>query len=330
MAKITIGNVTFDSNIFYAPLAGCSDFPFRQMAKKYSPGLVFCEMVKMDALLRNDQNTYRLLDYTQDMHPIGAQICGSKVEYAADCARIIEGLGFDIIDLNCGCPVDKVTRDGSGSGLLKDPNKIGDIVSNIVAAVSIPVTIKIRVGWDEDHIVAPQIVKIAEQAGASAIFIHGRTRMQAYKGPANWDYIKEAKKVANKIKVFGNGDIFTPADAIEMLNVTGCDGALVARGTFGQPWICQDIQRLQQGLDPLERPFEYCLEQLIEHYHMTRIYAHEKKAILDMRRIGCWYIQKGELAKAFRGLISKVSTIEEIEHLLLSLRKPELLATQLT
>ena len=174
-------NLELSSNIFCSPLAGCSDLPFRRMTSFFSPGLIFCEMVKMDALIRHDPNTYRLLDYEKEMHPIGAQLCGSKVDLAAPCARIIEDLGFDVIDLNCGCPVDKVTKDGSGSGLLKDPNKIGEILEKMVNAVSIPVTVKVRAGWNEEEINAPLITQIAEEAGAAAIFVHGRTRAQGYR-----------------------------------------------------------------------------------------------------------------------------------------------------
>lgn len=324
MYPIKIGKKTFKSPVFYAPLAGCSDFPYRQMARKYSPpGLVFCEMVKMEALIRCDRNSFRLLDYSSDMHPIGAQLCGSNVRIVGEAARIIEDLGFDVLDLNCGCPVDKVTKDGSGSGLLKNPNKIGELVSKMVAAVSIPVTVKIRVGWDSDSIVASEITQIAEEAGASAIFIHGRTRVQAYKGLANWNHIKDCKKKAKVIKVFGNGDIFSASDALRMLEETGCDGVLVSRGTFGQPWIAEDIHRMQQGLDPVDRGFEFRKRALYDHFNLIRQYAPEKKAILDMRRVGCWYFKKGDVGKAFRKAISKVKTLADVEAVLLSLSDQE-------
>lgn len=323
MPQIQIGNKTFKSNVFYAPLAGCSDFPYRLMSKKYGPGLVFCEMVKMDALIRNDRNTYRLLDYVGGMHPIGAQLCGSRLDLVADCAKILEDLGFDWIDLNCGCPVDKVTKDGSGSGLLKKPNLIGELLHKMRRAVSIPISVKIRAGWDENSIIAPMVTEIAEQAGAQAIFIHGRTRVQAYTGLANRDHIKESKKRAKKIKVFGNGDIFCAEDAMDMFEQTRCDGVLVARGTFGRPWIAEDIQRAQDKLPPLERDFEFCREALIQHYMLTKKYAHEKKAILDMRRIGCWYFKKGDVGKALRKKMSQVKSLQEIELLLEALKDPE-------
>lgn len=158
-----LGNLTLPSNIFCAPLAGCSDFPFRKMTTSYQPGLVFCEMVKMDALVRYDPHTLRMLDYEGGMHPIGAQLCGSKAHLAAKSARIIEELGFDVVDLNCGCPVDKVTKDGSGSGLLKNPELVGEIIANMVSAVKIPVTVKVRAGWDEGSLNAAEITAIAEK-----------------------------------------------------------------------------------------------------------------------------------------------------------------------
>jgi tRNA-dihydrouridine synthase B len=227
-----LGKIELPNNILYAPLAGCSDYPFRKMSALYNPGLIYCEMVKMEALIRNDQGTFHMLDYDTGMHPIGGQICGSKPEIAGKAAKIIETLGFDVVDLNCGCPVDKVTKDGSGSAMLKTPNLIGDVIANMVAAVKIPVTVKIRAGWDEDNILAAEVTQIAEKAGASAICIHGRTRKQAYKGPAIWDYIKAAKNAAKNIKVIGNGDVLDGSSAQKMFEYTGCDAVLVARGTM--------------------------------------------------------------------------------------------------
>ncbi len=311
MKPITIGKKTFPSCIFYAPLAGCSDYPFRIMSQKYKPGLVFCEMVKIDALVRGDKNSFRLLDFTPAMHPIGAQLCGSNIKLVSQAARIVEDLGFDLLDLNCGCPVDKVTKDGSGSGLLKEPEKIGELISKMTATVNIPVTVKIRVGWDLEHIVAPQVTEIAESAGAQAIFIHGRTRVQAYKGRANWDYIAECKKRASVIKVFGNGDVFEAKDALNLLDQTRCDGVLVSRGTLGQPWIAEDIHRAMMGLPELDRNFDFKKQNLEEHFNLIESYSAEKKAILDMRRVGCWYFKKGEEAKIFRKSMSQIkSTVE--------------------
>jgi tRNA-dihydrouridine synthase B len=312
----TLGTLTLPNNIFYAPLAGCSDFPYRKMSAHYRPGMMYTEMVKMDALVRHDQNTFHMLDYDASMHPIGGQICGSKPAIAGQAARIIESLGFDLVDLNCGCPVDKVTKDGSGSGMLKTPNLIGDVIANMVAAVKIPVTVKIRAGWDEENIIAERITRIAEEAGASAICIHGRTRAQAYKGPANWDYIKACKSAARSIKVIANGDIFDPASAEAIFAHTGCDAILVARGTQGQPWIVEEIIRHLNGEPPIDRTQEHFRQALLEHFEHTLSYHHERRVSVDMRRVGCWYLKKSAGTRAFRELISKASSTQQVRELI--------------
>lgn len=316
-APFQMGSLKLPNRVFYAPLAGCSDFPFRKMSAQYGPGLMYCEMVKMDALVRHDPHTYHILDYTADMHPIGAQLCGSKPALAGQAAKIIEDLGFDVVDLNCGCPVDKITKDGSGSGMLKTPELIGDVLAEMVAAVDIPVTVKIRAGWDDDHIQVANIVKIAEQAGAKAICIHGRTRQQGYRGPANWDHIKAGKEAATTIKVIGNGDVVDGPSAEGMFKETGCDAVLVARGTMGQPWVVQDILRHLEGLAPLEHTLEDCRRALYEHFLWTQRYHHDHRVCVDMRRVGCWYLKKSSGTRQFRELISRASDIRVIEELIL-------------
>lgn len=305
------GSLKLANNILYAPLAGCSDYPFRRMSARYRPGLMFCEMVKMDALIRYDQNTFHYLDYDSTMRPIGAQLCGSKPEIAGQAAKILEDLGFDSIDLNCGCPVDKVTKDGSGSGLLRQPQLIGDILAEIIAAVKIPVSVKIRAGWDEKNINAAEITRLAEQAGAVAITIHGRTREQAYRGPANWEWIREAKEAANKILVIGNGDILDGPSAQSIFEQTGCDGVLIARGTLGRPWVIEEIMAYLEGNPLPPRTLEECRQVLIEHYHEVLNYHEGRGAVLDVRRIGCWYFKKTTGTKAFREQVSRINTKED-------------------
>lgn len=318
----SFGKITLPSNIFYAPLAGCSDYPYRKMTSKYKPGLIFTEMVKVDALVRNDQGTFHMLDYSKDMHPIGGQICGSKVELAKQSAKMIEDLGFDTVDFNCGCPVDKVTKDGSGSGMLKSPNKIGDIIAEMCAAVSIPVTVKIRAGWDHDSINAAEITKIAEKAGATAICIHGRTRSQAYKGFANWDYIKACKEAASTIKIIGNGDLFDAEAVKRMFEHTGCDAVLVARGTMGQPWITEDIENLLTGKPIQERTFQDHINTLLEHFECMTKYHEERRVLIDIRRVGCWYIKKNFGAREIREYLQKAKSVDEIRALLNKLLDP--------
>jgi tRNA-dihydrouridine synthase B len=307
-----LGSLELPSNIFCAPLAGCSDLPFRRMTKSYTPGLVYCEMVKMDALIRHDPHTYRLLDFEKEMHPIGAQLCGSKPELAGPCARILEELGFDVIDFNCGCPVDKVTKDGSGSGMLKNLNLIGEILTNMISAVSIPVTIKIRAGWDEDSLVGPQITKIAEKAGAKAVAIHGRTREQAYKGHANWDWIRECKEAAPHMIIIGNGDLFDAEKVEKMFDVTGCDAALLSRGTMGTPWIIEDVYRRLGGESAAIRTPLHYRDALLQHLEYIREYHHPRKAAMDLRRVGCWYLKRGQGTRKLREMINRSKSVEEI------------------
>lgn len=306
-----LGSKELPSNVFCAPLAGCSDVPFRRMTSRYKPGLIYTEMVKMDALIRNDPHTFRMLDYELGMHPIGGQICGSKPELAGACAKIIEDLGFDVVDLNCGCPVDKVTKDGSGSAMLKTPEKIGEILVNMVAAVKIPVTVKIRAGWDAHSICSAEITQIAEQAGASAICIHGRTRSQAYKGPANWEYIAQAKKAAGKIQVIANGDVFDPISAQGIFEASGCDAILLARGTMGQPWLIEDIYRFfEDGQAPKRSSLDY-KQALLEHISHIVSYQTDRKSLLDIRRVGCFYLKGGRGTKHLREAINRSTSLEE-------------------
>lgn len=273
-------------------------------------------MVKMDAMIRKNPQTFRLLDYEPSMHPIGGQICGSKPEIAGECAKMIEDLGFDVVDFNCGCPVDKVTKDGSGSGMLKTPKLIGEIISKMVAAVKIPVTVKIRIGWDFDCIVAPEVTRIAEEAGAVAICIHGRTREQGYTGPANWDYIRDCKSVAKNIKVIGNGDIFDPMSAEKIFAHTGCDAILLSRGTMGSPWLVEDIYRHFSGLVPLVRTHLDLRDTFMEHFEHIVSYQDERKAVLDLRRVGCWYLRSTKGACALRNALNQAQSIPEVRTLL--------------
>lgn len=316
MKPFYIGSAKLPNKVLYAPLAGCSDLPFRKMSCRYRPGIVYCEMVKIDALIRNDAHTYRLLDYEADMHPIGAQLCGSKPKIAAAAARIVEDLGFDVIDFNCGCPVDKVTKDGSGSGMLKTPELIGETLSAIIAAVKIPVTVKIRAGWDDKSINAVEITRIAERAGAKAIAIHGRTREQGYKGRANWDYIKACKAVAKEILVIGNGDVFDVESALRMFSYTECDAVLVSRGTMGQPWIAEDILKALDGIPVPERSVEDLKQSLLEHFECIIRYQPERQSLLDMRRVGCWYLKRLNNVKELRNQLNKsANTTEVFQHL---------------
>jgi len=314
--QFSLGDKVFPNNVFFAPLAGCSDYPFRKMTAQFKPGLMFCEMVKMDALVRHDAKTYGLLDYERGMHPIGGQICGSKPEIAGASARIIEDLGFDVVDLNCGCPVDKVTKDGSGSGMLKTPNLIGEVISEMVNAVKIPVMVKIRAGWDENSINASEVTKIAESAGAVSICIHGRTRVQAYTGSANWDHIKQAKESAKTIKVIGNGDIFDVESAEAIFEHTKCDAILLSRGSMGSPWLGDDIRSKYLHGSYERKSIDQIKFYLLQHFSHILDYRDGRKALLDMRRVSCWYLKKCIGAKQLRIQIMKAKEPLEILNLI--------------
>lgn len=312
------GNIILPSNIFYSPLAGCSNLPFRQMSARYGkPGLQYCEMVKMQALMRLDPTTLQMLDYTFDIHPIGAQLVGADPKLAGPCAAILEDMGFDAIDLNCGCPVDKVTQDGSGSGLLHKPHLIGEILSEMISRVKIPVSVKIRAGWDDERILAPFITQLAEQAGATAITIHGRTREQAYRGKANWDYIRMCKQVSKKILVIGNGDVFDPLAAEQLWNQSGCDAVMASRGTMGAPWLAHDIANyFETGSLTTPRSFSFVLNALKEHYELAREYLPERKAIIEMRKVSGWYLEGWPQAKEARSLLARAQNKDEVERYL--------------
>jgi len=316
IAPLAFGSLHLSSNILYSPLAGCSDFPFRKMSARYHPGLLYCEMVKMDSLVRLDSATFRFLDFDRSMWPIGAQLCGSKPKLVGLAARMIEELGFATVDLNCGCPVDKVTKDGSGSALLKSPSLIGELLAEMVAAVRIPVTVKIRMGWDEDSICAEEIVRLAEAAGAVAIFVHGRTAKQGYRGNANWEIIKACKEAANSIRVIGNGDIFDAEAALRMFEETGCDGVLVSRGTLGQPWIAEDIRNLAAGKPVHKRSLEEIRQELLDHVNWIESYRSGRGAVVDVRRVGCWYFKKSQGTKEFRRAIARVESLEEAREII--------------
>lgn len=309
--KFKIGSLELDSNIIYAPLAEYTDYSFRKLIRNYHKGLIFCEMIKMEALIR--KKSCNLLKYTKDMHPIGAQLCGVNPDVAIHAARIIEDLGFDIIDLNCGCPVPKVVKDGSGSALLKTPKLIYEILSNIKKTVSIPVTVKIRLGWDDNSIIAKEMVKIAQDAGCSAITIHGRTRAQRYSGISRWEYIKECKDVSNNILVIGNGDLNNIFQVKKIFDQTNCDGVMLARGILTNPQMSKDIESLylfqkQSFFDRKAALLKY-INYLLEE-------KESKKAILDLRRISGWMLRDVANIKHLRIAINaSASTEEAIAHI---------------
>lgn len=312
--KLKFGNLVLDHNVIYAPLAGVSDFPYRQISALFRPALLYCEMVKIEPVVRRIPETMRMLDYDESMRPIGAQICGSDPELASTAAKIVEDLGFDVVDLNCGCPVDKVTKLGCGSGMLKHPEKIGEVLRAMVLAVKIPVTVKVRAGWDSSTINAPFITKIAEEAGAKAIYVHGRTRQQGYVGNADWQVITECKKAAKEIVVIGNGDVFSPESAMQMMQETGVDGILVARGTMGNPWICQDILRAFMNETPDCRTGMDRKKMLMQHLLFSSKYKDARGTLVDAKKLISWYCKNIFQAKALRKEVMELTHFSEVQN----------------
>lgn len=315
---LTLGSLQLPVNVLFAPLAGVSDFPYRAMCRRFHDGLLFCEMVKMEAVLRSDTTSFRMLHYSANMHPIGAQLCGSNPEIAAPAARIIEDMGFDVVDLNCGCPVDKVIDDGSGSGLLRTPNRIGEIIANMVSAVRIPVTLKVRVGWDDQHVIIEELVRIAESAGAVSMTVHGRTRKQGYSGESNRAWIKLAKQQARTMKIIGNGDLYSAQAAKEMLQETGCDGVMIARGGMGQPWLADDIRQLDANGFVPERSAAQRQAVFMQHFEETLAYGNDDQALVDMRRVGCSYLGRLKGGRALREAFSTATSLQRMKELVLS------------
>src|SRR3990167_11338474 len=307
--NFNIGSLSLYNNVLFAPLAEYTDFPFRRLLRLFHKGLIYCEMTKMEALVREKCST--ILKYESDMHPIGAQICGTKKDLAYDSAKILEDLGFDIIDLNCGCPVSKIVKDGSGAAMLKDVNNIYAVLKNMVDAVKIPVTVKIRIGWDENSIIVKDVVKAAEEAGAKAITVHGRTKSQGYSGNSRWEYIKLAKETAKEIKVIGNGDIYTAIDTKNIFDFTNCDGIMISRGILKMPWISQEIESFFENTYE-SRDWNFRKNLLLKYIEFILEDSNEQKAIFDIRRISGWILRELDGIKNLRIAINSSNSINDI------------------
>jgi tRNA-dihydrouridine synthase B len=298
------GSIRIDGNVLLSPLCGVTDSPFRTLARRHGAAMVFCEMTSADGLVRNNPKTLELLEYRPHERPIGAQLCGADAQVMADAARICEGLGFDVIDLNYGCPVRKVIAREAGAAMLTDLDRLERVTSAVVESVKVPVTAKIRIGWDESSINAPDVARVLERSGVRWITVHARSRAEKFAGRAHWDVIGGVKE-ATGLPVIGNGDVKTPEDAQRMLAETGCDGVMVGRGSFGNPWLFSRAQRLLDDgdLGPEPTPRER-IETAITHLHDLA----EKKgayAATLMRKHVAWYV---------RGLYDNSALCREVNH----------------
>ena len=309
-----IGNIELDTPVALAPMAGISDLPYRVICRRFGCGLTVSEMVSAKGLLYKNEKTFAMLQIDEAERPTAIQLFGSFPEELAEAARIVEAQGADIIDFNMGCPVPKVVNNGEGSALMKTPELAGKILEAMVRAVRIPVTVKLRAGWDEEHRNAVEIAKIAEASGVAAVAVHGRTRNQFYMGKADWEIIRRVK-AAVRIPVFGNGDIFAMEDGLRMFKETNCDGVMLARGAYGNPWLFTQLRAALEGKDIPIVTAEEKLRQIILHATALVGFKGEKVAIREMRSHASAYIKGLPRASEYREKFHKLETLREMADL---------------
>lgn len=318
-----IGNIEINNQIVLAPMAGISNTSYRKIIKEMGAGLIYAEMVSDKAICYSNDKTFDLLKMDDKERPIAQQIFGSDKQSFVKAAKIVEEkMHPDIIDINMGCPVPKVAvKAQAGSALLKDPNKVYEIVSSVVKAVHVPVTVKIRSGWDEKHINAVEIAKKCEEAGASAITVHGRTREQGYSGKADWNIIKQVKENV-KIPVIGNGDVTSPELAKKMLEETKCDAVMIGRGVLGNPWLIRDcISYLENGIIPNPPTNQERVDMMKRHYQLLLEDKPEKVANLEIRAFILYYLKGMPNSKEIKNQICKCKTANDMFRIIESYQK---------
>lgn len=315
---LKIGSVTLPNNLILAPMAGVTDLPFRLLCKEQGAGLLCMEMVSAKAILYKNRNTESLLEIDPRENPVSLQLFGSDPEIISSIAHQIENRPFDILDLNMGCPVPKIVNNGEGSALMKNPKLAGEIIKRTVRAIDKPVTVKIRKGFDDEHVNAVEMAKIAEEAGAAAVAVHGRTREQFYSGKADWDIIRQVKEAVS-IPVIGNGDLLTAEDVIAMEEQTGCDGFMIARGAQGNPWIFQQILHYFETGEHQEKPsLETVTKMILRHARMMLDFKGEYIGIREIRKHAAWYTAGYPNSARLRVAINNVESFEALEELLVN------------
>ena len=312
LKSLRIGNVNIDNNVFLAPMAGITDLPFRVLCKEQGAGLTYTEMVSSKGLFYGDKCTQELMAISEVERPAAIQIFGNDPNIMGEIVKKVSKQA-EIIDINMGCPAPKVVKNGEGSKLLLNPQLVGQIVKYVVANSLVPVTVKIRKGWDEEHVNAIEVAKLIEESGASAITVHGRTREQFYSGKADWDIIKQVKQNV-KIPVIGNGDIVCGEDAKRMFEYTGCDAIMIARASNGNPWIFRDIiAYLKEGI-VLGRPnLDEIKGMILRHITLLTDFKGEYTAVREMRKHIAWYIKGIPNAAEIRNNVNKIEDIGELK-----------------
>ncbi len=312
MSALRIGGVTLKNNVLLAPMAGVSDLPFRLLCHELGAGLVCMEMVSAKAIFYGNKNTERLLDIHPKERPVSLQLFGSDPVIVSEMAKKIEERPFSILDFNMGCPVPKVVNNGEGSALLKNPKLAAQILEGLVKAVQKPVTVKIRMGFDKEHINAVEMAKIAEACGVAAIAVHARTREQYYSGRAHWEIIRAVKEAVS-IPVIGNGDVDSPAAAEQMLSETGCDGIMIGRGAQGNPWIFREIsQYLETGAIPPRPDNAEKRELILRHARLQLEYKGEYTGVREMRKHLSWYTAGMPHSARFRQMINTLESMDAL------------------
>lgn len=314
-----IGNVKLDNNVILAPMAGVCNPPFRKLSKEMGAGMVCAEMVSDKAIVNGNKKTQKMLDILPDEHPVSLQLVGADVDSMVRAAEMIMNQDHqpDIIDINMGCPVHKIHKNGSGAALARDVDVAYSIIEAVVRAVNKPVTVKFRKGWDDDWINAVDVAKAAEQAGAQAVAVHGRTAKQLYTGKADWSIIREVKD-AVRIPVIGNGDVTSPEAALDMLQQTGCDGVMIGRAAHGNPWIFQQVDHFLKTGERLPEPtYRDRIYTALRHMELLIDHKGEHIGVQEMRKHASWYIKGLFQSAEIRNQLNALNTAEEMRHMLL-------------